>query len=229
MRKIDPDEYYKNYYECVLRSGIVGWVAEFGHRRIEKAFNSAPKVNQVLELGCGQGQHLKFVKQPVEEYIESDLRLENIPVRDIASKNVNIEKVVRTQLDSEILSPIKSESIDRVIATCLLAHLPNPESALIEWRRVTKQGGSISIWVASEPGLLLRVLRQLTTVRKARRRGLNHLSFLYREHRNHYPYLQVLIRDVFESDHISVRSFPASYMSWNLSLWKIITITKKND
>jgi ubiquinone/menaquinone biosynthesis C-methylase UbiE len=186
-------------------------------------------VNQVLELGCGQGQHLKFVKQPVEEYIESDLRLENIPVRDIASKNVNIEKVVRTQLDSEILSPIKSESIDRVIATCLLAHLPNPESALIEWRRVTKQGGSISIWVASEPGLLLRVLRQLTTVRKARRRGLNHLSFLYREHRNHYPYLQVLIRDVFESDHISVRSFPASYMSWNLSLWKIITITKKND
>ena len=68
--------------------------------------------------------------------------------------------------------PHDDDIADRLIATCVLLHLEKPESALLEWRRVTRPGGVVTIYVPNEPGLLTRLGRGVTTKRAAVRAGL---------------------------------------------------------
>jgi ubiquinone/menaquinone biosynthesis C-methylase UbiE len=44
-------------------------------------------------------------------------------------------------MNAEKLDLIADNAYDRLTATCLIAHLANPEQALVEWRRVVKSGG----------------------------------------------------------------------------------------
>jgi ubiquinone/menaquinone biosynthesis C-methylase UbiE len=122
------------------------------------------------------------------------------------------------------LAEFKNEQIDRVIATCLIVHLAEPEDALLEWRRVCASGGLISIYVACEPGMLLRLLRQLTTVRKAKKFGLNHIRFHYREHITFFSRIDMLIEEIFEDDKIVKKFWPLRLPFWNLNLGVVYQI-----
>ena len=166
---IQQDSYYREHYDSILNKGLLGIFKDFTHRFIERGLSNT-YASKILEVGAGSGYHKKFVKQKYDVYIESDLR---------ESSNKSIVKI-----NAERLTEFKSHEFDRIIATCLLAHLNNPSAALTEWRRCVKNNGLISIYVPCEPGLALRLFRFFTTNIKGRRRNLNHYSFHYIEHRN---------------------------------------------
>jgi len=90
-------------------------------------------------------------------------------------KNFMSIRNVQTVADAQVL-PFLDNSFGRVIATCLLLHLQEPELALLEWRRVTENNGLITILIPTEPGLLLRLSRALLTSPKARRLGFDGYS-----------------------------------------------------
>lgn len=119
---------------------------------------------------------------------------------------------------------IASNSIDRLIATCVLIHLSEPEAALENWKRVVKPGGHVSIYVPCEPGILLRLAQNITSKRKIERLGLDYRLAHYREHSRHLPYLRDLINHSFQSDKVQWRSHPIPYLGWNASLWYVVTI-----
>ncbi|HEY2042849.1 MAG TPA: class I SAM-dependent methyltransferase, partial [Jatrophihabitans sp.] len=100
-------------------------------------------------------------------------------------------------------------SVDRVIATCVLLHLPRPEQALQEWRRILRPGGVASIYVPNEPTLITRAGRAITTRRAARRAGFQGFDLMIaREHINHGWGLDQMIRYVFRDDVLRARTWP---------------------
>lgn len=216
---------YENQYGKLLNTGLVGFVFKLTHMSLEAGLRKRNFPN-VLEIGAGKGQHLVHVKHEWLEYVETDIRIDTLVE---STRGLNRDSRVRQEFaDAQDLSQYSNDTFDRVIVSCVLAHLKEPEKALMEWRRVTKPNGVISIYLPSEPGMMLRLSRALTTVPKAKRMGHNHLAFHYREHINHFPGMKMLIFDVFEKDLIRIRTYPIALLSWNFSLWKIIQINKKD-
>lgn len=135
MKNLSPDEYYQNIYTQVLNGGSIGAVSKIIHRKLEsKAVGS---VDTILELGSGSGQHFGFVTQNFKRYLETDIRLSNIPSRPQPCDRT----IERRKIDAEDLHDLATDSVDRLVSSCLLIHLANPEKALMEWRRVVKKRG----------------------------------------------------------------------------------------
>jgi phosphatidylethanolamine/phosphatidyl-N-methylethanolamine N-methyltransferase len=212
------DDFYANYYSKIFGSGLVGKIAGFVHWLIEYPYKQDRFFSTVLEVGAGEGQHFKFIKHNYNLYIENDIR-ESIHQTFSNQLQKNLS-------NAEDLDGIESNSVDRLIATCLLVHLLEPEKALQNWSRVVKKGGQLNIFVPVEPSILLRFFRFFVTSRKAKKFGLDHKAIHYREHRNMWIFCDLLIRETFHASKIRVRKFPTKLLPWNLRLFDIYEITK---
>jgi len=221
---VEKHSYYSDLYKDVMHSGFVGSIFQFSHIQMEKYFKKNHFYGSILELGATDGTHFAHVNHDFNEYLMTDIDLTSLNRIDF--KNVD-HRIKIMALDASDLSIFPDESFDRVIVTCLILHLQDPKKSLLEWRRVCKVNGYISIYVHSEPGLLLRIGRYLTTNRKMKKKGLAHLDFVYDEHKLHYLAIKHQIRRIFFNDEIKSKSYPFN-LTWNFSLWKIFTI-KKSD
>lgn len=219
MDKID--EFYCKHYPKMFDSGFVGRIAGFVHWVMETPYGKDSFYSKVLEVGSGNGQHFGYVKHGFDQYIESDIRANERLNGDEAT-----EKWVRLIADAETLHNVEDNSIDRLIATCVLVHFGNPETALINWKRVVKKGGRLTIFVPTEPGMLLRFFRFFVTSRKAKKLGFDHKSVHYREHRNMWILCDILIRETFSDSKIAPRKFPLGLFPWNFRLFDVYEITK---
>ena len=118
-----------------------------------------------------------------------------------------------------------SSYFDRLIATCLIVHLNDPEKALREWRRVLKPGATATIYVALEPSLALRIFRIMFTSRKAKKLGFEgYKLFIARDHINYASGVMELIHEVFKEDSISKRYRPLPLPFWYINLFCIVDI-----
>jgi len=224
LKKISSDQYYELYHPLILKQGV-GFVADYTHKTLERIpdlFLTDLKTKTVLEVGAGNGEHLHFVKHEYEEYIETDIRLEIL--KDATKERIFNSKISQARLDANDLSSLPSNSVDRLIATCVLVHLEKPKFFLEEVRRICKEGAIISLYVPCEPGLFLRYLRYWTTARNARKMGVNHLHFHYQEHKYHILHIREIIRSTFSQDVVKNHSYPFNKFSWNLNLWEIYQI-----
>jgi phosphatidylethanolamine/phosphatidyl-N-methylethanolamine N-methyltransferase len=220
---MNSKEYYEDVYSKIVYAGATGLIAKSIHKVMEKLPIANHSLNQILELGAGHGQHLQFVKNDYKKYFETDIEKTFLPIRSLNLQKSQSE-VVQHSIDAENLSIYGDSSFDRLIATCLLVHLSNPEVALGEWRRVVRNGGWISIYIPCEPGLFLRFARHFTTVRAAKKMNRNHLSFHYREHVSYFSRLNLLVVESFSKDLVQRRFFPFLIPAWNLNLGVIYQI-----
>ena len=200
-------------------SRLVHWSLEsFPYSRIGKRSER----QEILEVGSGHGQHLQYLRENFSKYVMTDIRPENIPAQLLSANT----KIHQEPVDAHLL-PFENHQFDRVIATCLLIHLKEPQVALKEWYRVVRPGGLLTIYVPCETGLVLRLAQQLTTRRKQRKLGLE-AEYLHRiEHPYSYLYLKAILLHMFPNE-IVIRKFPFIFGSWNLNLWSVITIEKKS-
>jgi phosphatidylethanolamine/phosphatidyl-N-methylethanolamine N-methyltransferase len=206
-------DYYEFHYDEVLNSGLLGKFKAFTHRFQEKQVSKNFVSQNLIELGAGTGTHKQYVTHAYKGYLQTDLR--PFPHTGVFP------------LNAQALTEIEESAFDRLIATCLLAHLNDPKLALDEWRRVVGNNGVVSIYVPCEPGALLRLFRLITTNIKARKRGVNHYLFHYTEHKNYYINLKYLINEIFTGDEINVKKFPLNRFSWNFNFFAIYTIVIK--
>lgn len=215
-----PDAYFAGDYQEIMYTGVIGRYSRLTHALLDWPFRGT-STPVVLELGAGAGQHTKHALTDFSQYFVTDISQAALNKCDVSDP-----RVVAKVADAQQLSDFSDESIDRVVATCLLAHLHEPEQALREWRRVLKPGGSVSIYVPAEPGMLLRLLRHTVVARKSRKLGNDHLAIVYRDHINHYPRMRLLIESVFASDTVARRRFPTRFLGWNFSLFDVFHVTK---
>ena len=207
----DVHEYYKWFYEHVVgveSSGLLGYFSSYPHILLEKPFPTNDGF-VILELGRGQNEHFTFVAEDFSRYYAIDLvEPKQIPTHPnfefIESSATNI--------------PLESSSVDRVVATCLLLHLNDPEKALLEMRRVVRPGGMISLYVPPEPSLFLRLFRKLFSQRKASKLGFSgYKLFCVRDHITYFSRIKVLIEYLFRDCSVKIVYRPFFIPSWYLN------------
>jgi len=217
------DAFYRDMYQDFIGTGFVGFVAKLTHLSMEfgcgrgglKRSNSGLRI---IEVGAGNGQHLKYTKNDYTEYVMTDIRPTILPA---SSKKVIVDL---RSISAENL-PYDDASFDRLIATCLIAHLPRPQDALLEWNRVLKQNGCMDVYVPCEPGFMLRILQRLVTNPKKKKQGLHNSKLLhYRDHLQSYPRIKTELKAL--GIETSVKRYPFPFLTWNFNLWAVFHLQK---
>jgi ubiquinone/menaquinone biosynthesis C-methylase UbiE len=223
MSEHERDAVYEDgCYESLLFEGAVGRAVAIAHRQMERGIGGS--FATVLELGAGSGHHRQYVQHPYDTYIETDISYEGSLTTETGDTRIRREFADAHELQYD------DQSVDRLVATCLLAHLVDPEKALADWRRVVRPAGLLTIYVPCEPGMALRAIRWVTTARKAHRLGYDDYELmLAREHRNHAVGLEQQLRHVFRNDSISTHRWPLPFRTWVLNLFTIYQVRRSDS
>lgn len=223
-RRGNVDVYYKEFYSKMMgheSEGLLSILWKYPHALMEKPFKSNEGLD-ILELGCGEGEHIGFVSEDFRSYVATDIDHERL--ERISGKLP--ERASVSACDAGLL-PFQDQSFDRVIATCLLAHLDDPEGALREWRRVTKVGGSLTIYIPCEPGFALRLFRKLFSAPKAKKLGFEGFNlYISRDHRNDAFRLLNIAAEIFGEDRIKYVFRPFFFRSWYLNLFSLLQVKR---
>lgn len=132
------------------------------------------------------------------------------------------------QMDAQHLD-LESGSVDRVVATCLIIHLPDPLAAVREWQRVTRPDGVIDILVPCDPGMASRSFRRIVSRRAARKQGVPAGEYELVnaiEHLNPVSRVLTLARHAITEDRaLEVDYFPfGAIPSWNVNAFAVLSI-----
>ena len=211
-------EYYRFFYEQVVgkkSSSLMGYLSSYPHKLLEKPFPSNTNF-VILELGCGQNEHFKFVAQDFTRYYALDL---NRPKQNPTHPNFEFIE------SSAANVPLGSSSVDRVVLTCLLLHLDDPEKVLLEIKRVLKSPGFVSIYIPTEPSIFLRLFRVISSKRRARKLGYEGYDlFIARDHVTYFSRVLTLITYHFSGFDLSIKYRPFFIPFWNLNAVCVIQI-----
>lgn len=106
------------------------------------------KIKNILEIGCGRGYYLKALQQ-----IDSSLKITGIDLNEKylieAKKYIRNDNVKVIKGDANKLL-FKDNSIDAIIASEILEHVPNDNKVLDEIYRVLKKEGRAMISVPNQ-------------------------------------------------------------------------------
>jgi len=104
------------------------------------------KGNEVLECGCGGGQHTLFIAPYAKEIVAVDLN-----TIDIAKKwNSQFENV--TFVEDDIAEMNLKRQFDIVFSIGVVHHTNNPDKTVENLKRHVKPGGKLIVWVYSKEG-----------------------------------------------------------------------------
>ena len=167
-----------------------------GHRLAESPFGPDAHFEKVLEIGAGTGEHYPFVRHSTDCYVLTDADPQALAVaRHKLSSHNSCE--LRFEAQSAQQLTYADQVFDRVIATHVLEHIYHPHLALKEWRRVIKEGGTLSILIPTDPGIAWRLGRHLGPRRNAVAQGIAYDYVMAREHVNSCNNLIALLRHYF--------------------------------
>ena len=207
-----------------LSSGIAGFLVKQSHRDLARFGNNYAAENpSILEIGAGNGAHFNFVRKDFSSYTMTDISTwGKSEIDKIIKSNPGVTFALADV--QNLLFPDKS--FDRVICSCVLIHVDQPYLALQEMKRVTKIGGSLSIYIAADPGVLLSFMRFVFTKPKIKSLPVEYKLLNALSHRNHAGGLIEIAKYVFAGSKIKILYHPFRWKSWNLSTHIIINIIR---
>jgi phosphatidylethanolamine/phosphatidyl-N-methylethanolamine N-methyltransferase len=199
--------YVESYDQNNTERTLAGYFLQKSHFLLERTLPDCSGIDRILEVGSGSGHHFPFVSKTFSSYVMSDGSTDMLAIAEkkfapeISSNLVSIEQQDATDLS------LPDSSVDRLIATHVLEHLPDPVAVLAEWDRVVRPGGIISIVLPCDPGLLWRTGRHFGPRRNAQQAGLAYDYLQAAEHINSIFNLKVFIQHHFE--HLTQAWYPA--------------------
>lgn len=217
------EDYYKTSYAQIHGDSKLSKADKTFHKLLEKPHGKDDQFSNVLEIGSGNYEHLKYLRHIFETYTCVDLRT---PTRESPERFK--DKVVFMQADATNL-PFDDESFERVLSTCLLMHLPSPIEALEEWDRVLKPGGVLEFMVPCEPGFALTAFQRIFSEKNAESNGVN--AKTYRlinayDHISSFPRLKTIAEAIFK-ENVVIDYFPfGALKSYNLNAFGIFRYRK---
>ncbi|WP_310531761.1 class I SAM-dependent methyltransferase [Novosphingobium sp.] len=179
-----------NYDQSNYDANMAGSVLMRSHALLERDFGPDRHFGKVLEVGAGTMVHLQSIRHRFDSYIASDMNADLIAA---AARRPLREGVELQRLEGGAL-PFADGTFDRLIATHVLEHIPEPHLALAEWVRVLKPGGTLSLILPCDPGLAWRLGRHFGPRRRAQAAGLDYDYYMAREHVNSIYNLRQLLR-----------------------------------
>ena len=185
-------DFAQEYEQFNYGNAATGFVLAKSHQLVERPYSPSVKFGRVLEVGAGSGIHVKYIRHAFDEYWMTDASIEMLKR---AGKNTAKNIVVAVE-DATKLS-FENASFDRLIATHVLEHLYRPHEVLREWARVLRPGGTLSIVLPCDPGLLWRIGRRFGPRARAHAQGIPYDYAMAREHVNSITNLVTFINYYF--------------------------------
>jgi SAM-dependent methyltransferase len=99
----------------------------------------------VLDVGCGTGDFLRLLAQLVAPGNARGVDLSETMISEARRRAIGGPSNVSFEVADALDLPFETGSIDRLIATQVLLHIPDWARALSEMRRVVAPGGSVAI------------------------------------------------------------------------------------
>jgi SAM-dependent methyltransferase len=99
----------------------------------------------VLDVGCGTGDFLRLLAPLVDPGKSVGLDLSETMINEARQRSTDAASTLVFRVGSVLELPFEDGSFDRVIATQLLLHVPDPWKGLAEMCRVLAPGGTISV------------------------------------------------------------------------------------
>jgi ubiquinone/menaquinone biosynthesis C-methylase UbiE len=197
--RADPPEiwtsdYAEKYEGANYGAGLAGYVMRRSHELVEAPFGKDVFFDKVLEVGAGSGVHLRSVRHRFGEYMLTDFSTDMLSNVVASSQPGKVSVVAQ---DATALS-FPDASFDRLIATHVLEHLYRPHEVLREWVRVLKPGGTLSLVLPCDPGMMWRFGRYFGPRQRAKQNGLAYDYVMAREHVNAITNLVAFIRYYFD-------------------------------
>jgi phosphatidylethanolamine/phosphatidyl-N-methylethanolamine N-methyltransferase len=212
-------KYIEQYDAANYNKGVVGYVMRRGHEILDRTA-TYEATSSIIEVGSGPGIHLSFVMRPFGRYVltdESDDMLTQARAKHAGRDNVKFQKEDATSLS------VADSSFDRLIATHVLEHLPEPHRVLREWNRVVRPGGTMSLILPCDPGFAWRLGRRFGPRARGESVGLRYDYFLAREHVN--PILNLTAFIDYYFDKVERLWWPLRIPSSDINLLYIAHIT----
>ena len=121
---------------------------------------------------------------------------------DISEKFIEKAKLktnskVKIQIEDATKLSFNDNTFDRLIATHVLEHMHNPSKVLLEWARVVKPCGYITIVIPCDPGVAWRLGRYCSARKKFIKQGIDYDYWMAIEHINPINNLISFIRTYF--------------------------------
>ena len=216
----DLEDYYLNFYnkmpcsQSIFMNKILNKLSLkpkffdriFGQKDLGK------EEKMILEVGIGHGDHVRFEK--FKRYIGIDTNLNNLLMIE---KKVNSGKEIKSRLNVEVVNgdglnlPLKSDFFSYIVMTCVAHHVNDVEKLFSELLRVIKKDekSRIRIMVPTDPGLLFRIIREITQIPAAKKLGYKgYRLYIARDHRNHFTSIKEIAKYVFRDANIKIEYFP---------------------
>ena len=205
----DQDNLYKNFFIRTL--------FDLGHKYIA---SQGKNINgKILDVGSGMGYHLKFEKLSNKR---TYICLDKDPTMIDKIQTPGVKKMVGSS--SKIL--LKDNSIDLIIASHVLEHLPHLRSDLKELKRILKKNGKLIVVLPCDPGKLWRVLTFITPSRwRLRRLGIDYDIVMKHEHVNTFETCMRELREVFTVD--QEKYYPFLIKKYNFNILCCLTLSPK--
>jgi ubiquinone/menaquinone biosynthesis C-methylase UbiE len=99
----------------------------------------------VLDVGCGTGDSLRLLAPLVDPGKSVGLDLSETMINEARQRSTASASNLMFRVGSVLELPFEDGSFDRVLATQLLLHVPDPWKGLAEMCRVLAPGGMISV------------------------------------------------------------------------------------
>lgn len=140
------DFYTGNNYNQHMYSGLIGYFMTLSHKRMEK---STKKKNRVLEIGPGTHPHIDYLKHEFDEYYVVD------KISELSDFYKNFKNIKFVHQTNDKL-PFPDNYFDRIIISHCLEHIVYPEDVLLDIYSKLKKGGSATISLPTDPGIMWR-------------------------------------------------------------------------
>ena len=222
------NQFYRDFYTSVFNeTGFTRFSFRITHKLLEKNYllfkkNEFEEDIRIIEIGAGKGEHLPFVPNDFSEYVMLDLF--DPPETYFGLGDVRIKWI-----KGDICGDLEDLGLfDRVIVMCVLHHLEDIESAVKNMIKILKPGGTISIFLPSDPGLLNRINRRIFVTSKAKKYGfLDYELVNALEHRNHFYSIDKQLNYLFKEFKSTKKSYPINLPFYDLTLFSILNFSKR--
>jgi SAM-dependent methyltransferase len=210
-------DWYAASYNCVASTADGSFITRYMHGGLERRHPATEHFGRVLEVGANRGEHLAYVRHGYDSYVMTDLEAPPVAPEVMAGGRVEVAAADVTAL------PYADRSFDRAVSTCVLHHVDSPLQAALELRRVTRDGGCVSVLIPTDPGLAYRFGKAVTSGRSARRQGIGELHDLVSalDHRNHFRSIRTQLDHVFRDDAPLLRWYPWRFPGMELNAFVV--------
>jgi len=211
-------KYYSKNQEELSGNSFIKIIFDLGHKYI--ASRGKDVNGKILDVGSGIGYHLKFEK--IDErrtYICFD------PDKSMLDK-ITQRGIIKIQAKCEEI-PIKSKTINLIIASHILEHVRDLPKCIKELKRVLKDDGILLVVLPCHPGVAWNLITKISPSRKRLGKiGIDYDIVMKNEHVNSFKRCVEELTKEFTIE--EEKYYPLLIKNHNVNFISCFKLIKKN-